>query len=81
MNIIELKENYNTVDLFPLLKKRGDVVNVPYDPKRHNGIKAEANRRNADIRKRFRKSMPFKPKTYGVYKSKYPGYTTIIKEL
>ena len=46
---ITVDENYQTVRLFDEMKK-GDIYKVPYDKKRHNGIKLEASRRNRDLR-------------------------------
>lgn len=46
---ITVDENYQTVRLFDEMKK-GDIYKVPYDRKRHNGIKLEASRRNRDLR-------------------------------
>ena len=46
---IEVNESYQTVRLFDVMKK-GDIYKVPYDKKRHNGIKLEASRRNRDLR-------------------------------
>ena len=46
---ITVDENYQTVRLFDAMKK-GDIYKVPYDKKRHNGIKLEASRRNRDLR-------------------------------
>lgn len=46
---ITVDENYQTVRLFDAMKK-GDIYKVPYDKKRHIGIKLEASRRNRDLR-------------------------------
>lgn len=73
---IEINESYQTVRLFDAMKK-GDVYKVPYDKKRHSGIKLEASRRNRDLRLIgiLKNKMDVK---YRVSATEYPGYTSIM---
>mgnify|MGYP005613401889 FL=1 len=73
---ITVDENYKTVRLFDEMKK-GDIYKVPYDKKRHNGIKLEASRRNRDLRLIgvLKKKMDVKLR---VSATEYPGFTAII---
>ena len=71
---IVIDENYQTVRLFDSIEK-GDIYKVPYDKKRHNGIKLEASRRNRDLRLmgKLKNKMDVK---YRVSATEYPGYTS-----
>ena len=73
---IIVDENYQTVRLFDAMKK-GDIYKVPYDKKRHNGIKLEASRRNRDLRLTgvLKNKMDVK---YRVSATEYPGFSAII---
>ena len=73
---IVIDENYQTVRLFDSIEK-GDIYKVPYDKKRHNGIKLEASRRNRDLRLmgKLKNKMDVK---YRVSAAVYPGYTSIM---
>ena len=73
---IVIDENYQTVRLFDSIEK-GDSYKVPYDKKRHNGIKLEASRRNRDLRLmgKLKNKMDVK---YRVSAIEYPGYTSIM---
>lgn len=73
---IIVDENYQTVRLFDAMKK-GDIYKVPYDKKRHNGIKLEASRRNRDLRLIgiLKNKMDVK---YRVSATEYPGFSAII---
>ena len=73
---IAVDENYRTVRLFDSIGK-GDIYKVPYDKKRHNGIKLEASRRNRDLRLmgKLKNKMDVK---YRVSATEYPGYTSIM---
>ena len=73
---ITVDENYQTVRLFDAMKK-GDIYKVPYDKKRHNGIKLEASRRNRDLRLLgiLKNKMDAK---YRVSATEYPGFSAII---
>ena len=73
---IAVDENYQTVRLFDSIEK-GDIYKVPYDKKRHNGIKLEASRRNRDLRLmgKLKHKMDVK---YRVSATEYPGYTSIM---
>lgn len=73
---IVIDENYQTVRLFDSIEK-GDIYKVPYDKKRHNGIKLEASRRNRDLRLmgKLKNKMDVK---YRVSAIEYPGYTSIM---
>ena len=73
---IAVDENYQTVRLFDSIEK-GDIYKVPYDKKRHNGIKLEASRRNRDLRLmgKLQNKMDVK---YRVSAAVYPGYTSIM---
>ena len=64
---ITVDENYKTVRLYK----------VPYDKKRHNGIKLEASRRNRDLRLTgvLKNKMDVK---YRVSATEYPGFSAII---
>ena len=77
---ITVDENYQTVRLFDGLfdaMKKGDIYKVPYDKKRHNGIKLEASRRNRDLRLLgiLKNKMDAK---YRVSATEYPGFSAII---
>lgn len=73
---ISVDENYQTVRLFDNIKK-GDIYKVPYNKKRHSGIKSEASRRNRDLRLTgvLKNKMDVK---YRVSATEYPGFSTII---
>lgn len=73
---ITVDENYQTVRLFDAMKK-GDIYKVPYNKKRHNGIKLEASRRNRDLRLTgvLKNKMDVK---YRVSTTEYPGFSAII---
>lgn len=73
---ITVDENYQTVRLFDEMKK-GDIYKVPYDKKRHIGIKLEASRRNRDLRLigTLKNKMDVK---YRVSATEYPGFSAII---
>ena len=73
---IVIDENYQTVRLFDSIEK-GDIYKVPYDKKRHNGIKLEASRRNRDLllMGKLKNKMDVK---YRVSAIEYPGYTSIM---
>lgn len=73
---ITVDENYQTVRLFDSMKK-GDICKVPYDAKRHAGIKLEAARRNREARLlgKLKGKMDIK---YRVSYTEYPGFTAII---
>ena len=73
---IVIDENYQTVRLFDSIEK-GDIYKVPYDKKRHNGIKLEASRRNRDLRL-MGKLKNKKDEKYRVSAIEYPGYTYIM---
>ena len=76
---IVIDENYQTVRLFDSIEK-GDIYKVPYDKKRHNGIKLEASRRNRDLRLmgKLKNKMDVK---YRVSATEYPGYTSRLMKL
>lgn len=71
-----VNESYQTVRLFDVMKK-GDIYKVPYDKKRHNGIKLEASRRNRDLRLIgvLKNKMDVK---FRVSATEYPGFSAII---
>ena len=73
---IEVNESYQTVRLFDVMKK-GDIYKVPYDKKRHNGIKLEASRRNRDLRLIgvIKNKMDVK---FRVSATEYPGFSAVI---
>ena len=73
---IIVDENYQTVSLFNAMKK-GDIYKVPYNKKRHNGIRQEAVRRNHDLRLTgvLKSKMDVK---YRVSATEYPGFSAII---
>lgn len=73
---ISVDENYQTVRLFDNIKK-GDIYKVPYNKKRHSGIKLEASRRNRDLRLTgvLKNKMDVK---YRVSATEYPGFTSIM---
>lgn len=73
---ITVDESYQTVRLFDTMKQ-GDIYKVPYDKKRHSGIKLEASRRNRDLRLTgvLKNKMDVK---YRVSATEYPGYTAIM---
>lgn len=43
--IIEITEDYTTTGVFDRMEV-GDVVKIPYEKSRHNGVRTEASRRN-----------------------------------
>lgn len=73
---ITIDENYKTVRLFDEMKK-GDIYKVPYDKKRHLGIKLEAARKNKEARLLgiIKSKLEIR---YRVSSTEYPGYTAII---
>ena len=73
---ISIDENYKTVRLFDEMKK-GDIYKVPYDEKRHLGIRLEATRRNKEARLLgiIKSRLDIR---YRVSSKEYPGYTAII---
>lgn len=73
---ITVDENYQTVRLFDAMKK-GDIYKVPYDKKRHTGIKLEASRRNRDLRLLGVSKSKMDAK-YRVSATEYPGFSAII---
>lgn len=74
---IVIDENYQTVKLFDEIRV-GDVFKIPYDKRRHSGIKSEAARRNKDARleKRLKGNMDL---MFRVSRTDTPGFTSIIR--
>ena len=74
---IKIDESYQTTKVFDSMKV-GDMVKIPYDKKRHIGIKSEQVRRNRDARllKKLNGKMDI---MYRVSEKEYPGFTTIMR--
>ena len=71
----KIDENYQTVRVFDEIKK-GDISLVPFNEKRHSGIRAESRRRNKDLRLvGFLKHK--RDAKYRVSKTDYPGYSAV----
>lgn len=73
---IEINESYQTVKVFDSMKV-GEMVKVPYSPKRHSGIIRERSRRNEKAR--LLKKTAGLEKAFAVSEKEYPGYTTIMR--
>lgn len=72
----EIDENYKTVKVFDEIEK-GDVALIPFDKKRHLGLRLEACRRNKDLRLIgvLKSKMDVR---YRVSYKEYPGFSAVF---
>ena len=75
--IIEITEDDTTTGGFDRMEV-GDVVKIPYEKSRHNGVRTEASRRNryARLTKELQGRMDLK---FRVSEVVCPGYTTVLR--
>lgn len=74
---IVIDKSYQTTKLFDSMKV-GDILKIPFDKRRHSGIKTEAARRNRDARltKELKGRLDIR---YRVSEIEHPGFTSIMR--